>query len=553
MRSSDKEYTIDELFDQYVDIDQFDLSDQAMEPSSSDDLNNLFDFPGSSNGSEGLETSPMPDWEARNNQLEEPWQQLLHYLQQDEALPPIQGKNLVYPQSYGRAVASDPEIFSLGTCSPQILDTTPSSSPASPSPSASHQRRKITTTIKNAILRKNLTPIFKAVRRRSVSPRMMRSSHYREGQNTIWSRRMEAAADQLNLDIPQKRFPDSPPPSGKPRHNGFNNGISSSGHAVSLPSELVPLDAGLISTPECFSQLHNSNMTPLTTPVMEQRRFSSNDFLGASSSNNSRYLNLPENSQNEALSALQTPPSSTQLPMASWGQAPNESLDFTFPASPTFNAPKSHLWFLTNEPPQPSQPKYHSCPPDMMALPIDTITSIDLATNGLMIQCEPSAISSTRMSSFTASSPLYSPDTYLISPPLMSGPMMPMQHHRSHSQLSPPPRSPSASPPPISSRSRRESSMKRRSLQHHRRKSVASHGDSSAHRGGSGVGFVNFTPEDSKKILTGVAPSGSSKTKARREKEAAERRRKMSEAARKAIIAAGGDPGTLEREGLLTS
>lgn len=62
---------------------------------------------------------------------------------------------------------------------------------------------------------------------------------------------------------------------------------------------------------------------------------------------------------------------------------------------------------------------------------------------------------------------------------------------------------------------------------------------------------MNFTPDDSRKILTGVAPSGSSKTKARREKEAADRRRKLSQAAVKAVIEAGGDLGRLEKEGLL--
>ncbi|KAI0431215.1 hypothetical protein F5Y09DRAFT_330518 [Xylaria sp. FL1042] len=42
-------------------------------------------------------------------------------------------------------------------------------------------------------------------------------------------------------------------------------------------------------------------------------------------------------------------------------------------------------------------------------------------------------------------------------------------------------------------------------------------------RGGVCVDFVNFTPSDSNLLMTGVAPSGSSKTKARREKEAQER------------------------------
>ncbi|KAF2758304.1 hypothetical protein EJ05DRAFT_499832 [Pseudovirgaria hyperparasitica] len=69
--------------------------------------------------------------------------------------------------------------------------------------------------------------------------------------------------------------------------------------------------------------------------------------------------------------------------------------------------------------------------------------------------------------------------------------------------------------------------------------------------GHGSVDFVNYTPDDRSKILTGVAPSGSSKTKARREKEAADRRRQLSEAARRAIIDAGGDVAALERDGLL--
>ena len=52
------------------------------------------------------------------------------------------------------------------------------------------------------------------------------------------------------------------------------------------------------------------------------------------------------------------------------------------------------------------------------------------------------------------------------------------------------------------------------------------------------VGFVNFTPGDSRKILAGVAPSGSSKTKVRREKEAVEKRKKPSQAAVKTFMKA---------------
>lgn len=73
----------------------------------------------------------------------------------------------------------------------------------------------------------------------------------------------------------------------------------------------------------------------------------------------------------------------------------------------------------------------------------------------------------------------------------------------------------------------------------------------SANSNSSLMGFVNYTPGDSQKILAGVAPSGSSKTKARREQEALERKRKLSLAAEKAVKEAGGDWEQLRASGLL--
>jgi len=59
--------------------------------------------------------------------------------------------------------------------------------------------------------------------------------------------------------------------------------------------------------------------------------------------------------------------------------------------------------------------------------------------------------------------------------------------------------------------------------------------------GGGGTSFVNYTPQDHKVLMRGVAPSGSSKTKARRDREAAEQKRKLGETVRLAVAAAGGD------------
>ena len=65
---------------------------------------------------------------------------------------------------------------------------------------------------------------------------------------------------------------------------------------------------------------------------------------------------------------------------------------------------------------------------------------------------------------------------------------------------------------------------------------------------GASTGFLNYTQDDKQKILGGVAPSGSSKTKARREFEASEERRKLKLAAIKAIEVAGGDSQALKQE-----
>ncbi|KAK5574359.1 hypothetical protein LTR43_000642, partial [Exophiala xenobiotica] len=61
------------------------------------------------------------------------------------------------------------------------------------------------------------------------------------------------------------------------------------------------------------------------------------------------------------------------------------------------------------------------------------------------------------------------------------------------------------------------------------------------------VDFVNFTPADAGKLMNDVAPSGSSKTRARRELEAREKRKKLSEAALKAVKVAGGDVAVFEK------
>jgi hypothetical protein len=120
-----------------------------------------------------------------------------------------------------------------------------------------------------------------------------------------------------------------------------------------------------------------------------------------------------------------------------------------------------------------------------------------------------------------------------------------------YASLSFPPSLPSPSPPPTTRTARTSATSQRqrsKSAHYSRRKSTCAATNGHHRQSSVGGGFVNFTPDDSRKILTGVAPSGSSKTKARRDKEAAEKRRKLSEAAKRAVLEAGGDLEVLERE-----
>lgn len=124
--------------------------------------------------------------------------------------------------------------------------------------------------------------------------------------------------------------------------------------------------------------------------------------------------------------------------------------------------------------------------------------------------------------------------SYLSTPSPSPGPPhshQPQSHNQSHSLSR-------------SSNRRDQRKQNRRSASRATNHSRESSGAAAAPAAETG-GFINYTPSDKKRILTGVAPSGSSKTKARREKEAADQKRKMSEAAKRAVLT--GDMTLLER------
>lgn len=127
-----------------------------------------------------------------------------------------------------------------------------------------------------------------------------------------------------------------------------------------------------------------------------------------------------------------------------------------------------------------------------------------------------------------------------ISSPLPSAAFPTSSSHRPQT-----PSSRSSSPAPTSTPNSKSPSKPRRRSKSSRRK-----GSAGAPKSPISLDFVNFTPNDSQKILGGVAPSGSSKTKARREQEEISRKRKLSLAAEKAVKDAGGNVEQLRAAGI---
>ncbi|MCJ1469094.1 hypothetical protein MMC07_007727 [Pseudocyphellaria aurata] len=76
-------------------------------------------------------------------------------------------------------------------------------------------------------------------------------------------------------------------------------------------------------------------------------------------------------------------------------------------------------------------------------------------------------------------------------------------------------------------------------------------GSAGALRPANAVGSVNLTPQESQKIITGVAPSGSSKMKAWQEQEANEKERRRSQTAEKMSFESGVDLEKLRASGII--
>ncbi|KAL4970852.1 developmental regulatory protein WetA [Aspergillus stella-maris] len=394
------------------------------------------------------------------------------------------------------------------------------------------------------------------LRKQSFSPGLMRSSGIQKGNSKMaypeaWAQRLQNYAVRNSDGC----LPLSPPPSdilvqqeNFPKHTTAQ--MNHSVESFQAPTEMhQQFDSNYIT---------QSPAIPMPSP-------SSHNLA----SQQQRYLNQPNASTltpspPSAGEFFSSPHSTDPHSMSSWNSDAIGTPAFQF--TPELQSHDPQTWWS----PMPSDvAQRHASYQHLIASPAPqrpiqaSANNSDLLTGGLMIQLDP-ATSFDISSSFSSSTipttasaqnnnsynletqaPQQCIDTSSFTTPNMANPS----------------RSPSISPktnamPTNTSTIRNVMAMR---AMHRRPQGRKSPGQSTAApkpvktpstspKSGksAAVSFVNFTANDSQKILTGVAPSGSSKTKARREQEARDRRRKLSEAALRAVRKAGGDVEALE-------
>jgi len=493
----------------------------------------FFDPP-SSNEREPFGTVPIPDWNTHTT-----WHKALEDCQQNSTLARCDDSTSTFHLSptIRKKVHSDTGLYNFD----DTIETTKNqlrsiSQPCTPQPHTSAR------SVKKAISFHAQTThrgVKKPSKKSSITSftKMMQPSYHRSPIPDVWTRKAESATGSFPRCSSQRII--SPPLSSKVDQQEDSNGIfaSYSHHPQVYTHTRSPM---LQDEPE-FSKYQ---LTPSASPAIGI----SNDNDNGQSFNSSVGLAVSSSSASSAaLSALQTPPSSLPLPMTTWGPGDSPGLDFSFSASPDFsNDTKTVGWW--DDQVAISQPCYSTSFQEGNS----RCTSQNM---GLGITCDSSSfdfnpVNEGALPAPSAQVPFGMP-TYGTYPTLSHA----HQQHADHQIIPigrPLSRSPSPNTQPRFHRRCPSTNLHpshRTSSCSQRRKSSngAAHSSRQMSIPSGSVGFVNFTPDDSRKILTGVAPSGSSKTKARREKEAADKRRKISQVAMKAVIEAGGDIDSLRR------
>lgn len=460
--------------------------------------------------------------------------------------------NGFYSELSRRAAISDSELLSLEGItldSPHIRAHSQLSLPSSPSPAVVAATRRKTRLVESLskTFKKATGSIEKSlrspIRKPNTSPKMGRVSNHSQTSIDQWGHKLQVDALKFKFDFEE--------------------------NTVSLLS--TPLSTNVAEQPETLDEIleikterpngfiYNTQQidltaefdTPLTTPVLvsDHSRKTSGEEIG--------YPITPQLQNNSAV----------------WSQAPSSSERNTYGSRsiyPPADMDTPVWWNHASTAPmaQPLPTGFHTNP-QMATKSLAHQLQNDLAFENNDVACSPSIMASGLMIQM----PGYNSQQSFVmgsSPPIKQRGFSNSQPHNSQLQRhharrpynKASPRQPSQSSPVRKNRSSESSgsespSPKSSSTGFHVRKrkspKTSKHSTPRTPPGlGGAVDFVNYTPNDSRKILTGVAPSGSSKTKARREKEAMDKRRKLSQAALRAVKAAGGDVESLVEQGLFT-
>ncbi|KAI9673086.1 MAG: hypothetical protein M1829_004400 [Trizodia sp. TS-e1964] len=435
-------------------------------------------------------------------------------------IPASQGSILAfYRESTGRAAISDTGLLSLGEMSLYPLHPTSSTPPPSPSTSSLPGDKHFTN--------KKLLPTFSIKNPRINSSANvslnMRSSSARSGSLPLLSEQQNLSGSNIfsGLGVPVAGIPSSPPPSAA--FPEFNN------NAMIIDPKPERLDDNL----KCQ---HISSQQSLLIHEAQ-----SSSALRTSTASNLRNEGRAGNQPSDARFPIDlasenwiTQPASTNYAFGEGSQAGslNQAGQLWWAAPPTTgDSQPSPAW--SNVEAQKASQNLN------LHLSTNSFIAMD-STNGLMIHLQgqpslqlgqaaravaedelyytPAALGPAPIASCYSPNKFGSPALSPNSLPSRAPKGQPRKNPRSRS------RSPSPTNSPLLSSPRKSPAAKTP-----RRK-----GPSTKNRQSSSD-FVNWGPQDSKQILGGVAPSGSSKTKARREREATEHREKWMAGIRRLI------------------
>ena len=482
--------------------------------------------------------------EAKHSLMRAPWESEPWAAINDSAsLDHSAQGNDFYAEESGRAAISDSELLSLAGINlqpPQVDTYAHLSLPPSPSPAAAALSKRRTRMIDSLskTFRKATSSVDKSlrspIRKTCPSPKMMHNSNHSQNALDLWGQKLALGASKFDFEFQLQMGPLSPSAS-----NTISNSSDTSSTMRVASDDLQP--------PFTRSKDYD---TPLSTPILDTQH-----------SRNTSSHQIPL----EDLLFPATPQSRNVT--AAWSQlsgstelSPYHNLNLY-----TDDGNASAWWnYAAAEPmAQPSPTVFHTNPQLATKSLVNQLHN-DLVYEGNELACDPSSISSGLMIQMPGrvaqQSCIVACSTTQQRGYFAAAQSQPQYHNASRQYARASPRqlqsttptrkdhsasSASESGSPISSTSPTFHIQKRKTQK------VSKSSTPRTPSLGGAVDFVNYTPNDSRKILTGVAPSGSSKTKAKREKEAMEKRRRLSQAAVRAVRAAGGDVESLVEQGLL--